>query len=205
MFTKIKNIDTAFQHVRNFTIVVILGSFSICGFTIYKSYLLVNESKNRIYVLAGGKVLDAYSSERKENIAIEAIDHVATFHQYFFSLDPDNQVIEENINKALYLADASAKDQYEILKESGFYTSIISGNISQRVKIDSIRLDMDEYPYLFKCYAIQRIIRKTSIVTRSLQTEGFLRSVSRSKHNSHGFLIERWTTLENKDIKTQNR
>ena len=36
-------------------------------------------------------------------------------------------------------------------------------------------------------------------------TEGFLRNVARSDNNPHGFLIERWRVLENKDLKTLNR
>jgi hypothetical protein len=60
-------------------------------------------------------------------------------------------------------------------------------------------------PYLFRCYATLKIIRSTSAVTRSLITQGYLRNVSRSDHNPHGFLIERWETLENKDLKIETR
>jgi hypothetical protein len=61
------------------------------------------------------------------------------------------------------------------------------------------------YPFYFRYKGRQRIIRPTTILTRSLITEGYLRHVSRSDHNSHGFLIERWRTLENKDENIQNR
>ncbi|HWJ27348.1 MAG TPA: hypothetical protein VNS32_12455, partial [Flavisolibacter sp.] len=57
----------------------------------------------------------------------------------------------------------------------------------------------------FRCFATQRIIRPSSITIRSLITEGFLRNVARSDNNPHGFLIERWTTIENKDLKTEKR
>lgn len=205
MFTKAKNIDTAFRHIRSFTLVVIVASTAFCCFALFKSYQLVQLAQNKVYILANGKVLDAYASERKENIPVEARDHVATFHRFFFSMDPDDKVIQSNVVKALYLADASAKAQYENLKESGFYTSIISGNISQQIDVDSVQIQTESYPYYFKCTASQRIIRATSIVTRRLVTEGYLRSVTRSDNNPHGFLIERWTTLENKDVNIQNR
>lgn len=205
MFTKAKNIDTAFRHIRSFTLVVIIASIGLCCFALFKSYEMVQAAHSRVYILANGKVLDAYASERKENIPVEARDHVATFHRFFFSLDPDDKVIQSNVVKALYLADASAKAQYENLKESGFYNSIISGNISQQIQIDSVQINTDTYPYYFNCTASQRIIRATSIVTRRLITEGYLRSVTRSDNNPHGFLIERWTTLENKDVNIQNR
>ncbi|TXI87456.1 MAG: conjugative transposon protein TraK [Chryseobacterium sp.] len=205
MFSKMKNIDTAFRHIRLFTIIVIVLSFGLCAFVLYKSYRIESITQSKVYVLANGKVLEAFASERKDNIPVEAKDHINVFHHYFFTLDPDEKVINRNIAKALYLADASAKRQYENLKESNYYTNIISANISQQIAIDSIYLNTDSYPYHFKCYATQQIIRATSIVHRSLVTEGFLRNVSRSDNNPHGFLVERWLTIENNDVKTITR
>lgn len=205
MFQQLRNIDTAFQHVRLFTLVIIAGCiFAIC-FTVYKSFELIRTSQDRIYILSNGKALEAWSAERKDNIPVEARDHVRMFHYHFFTLDPDDKVIQANINRALYLADASAKRQYDNLKENRYYSNVISGNISQEINIDSIRIDTNQYPFYFQCHARQRLLRTTSIVTRSLVTEGFLRNVSRSDNNPHGFLIERWNTLENRDIKTENR
>lgn len=205
MFTKMKNIDTAFKYVRMFTLVIILASIGLCLFVLYKGYELAAATQSKIYILVNGKALEAFAAERKDNIPVEAKDHIALFHQRFFTLDPDDKVIQENITKALYLADGSAKRQYENLKENGYYNNIIAGNISQQIRIDSIEVNTDLYPYYFRCTAVQRIIRATSIVSRSLVTEGYLRNVSRSDHNAHGFLIERWKTLVNQDIKTENR
>ena len=205
MFTKMKNIDTAFRQVRIFSMLVIVGCVLICCFALYKSFSLVYQMQSRIYILANGKALEAYSSDRKDNIPVEAKDHVKTFHRYFFTLDPDDKVIKDNVTKALYLSDDSAKRVYDDLKENGYYTGIISGNISQTIAVDSISIDVNEYPYHFRCYAVQNIVRATSIVHRSLITEGSLRNVSRSDNNPHGFLIERWNTIENKDLSTENR
>jgi conjugative transposon TraK protein len=205
MFKQMKNIDTAFRHVRSFTIVVILGSIILCSFTIFNSYQLVSRMQSKVYILANGKALEAYASERKDNIAVEARDHIKTFHQNFFTLDPDEKVIQSNITRALYMADVSAKRTYDNLKENGYYSNIIAGNISQKINVDSIQFDINQYPYYFRCFATQIIIRTTSIVSRSLLTDGYLRNVSRSDNNPHGFLIEHWTTIDNRDIKTENR
>lgn len=205
MFQQLKNIDTAFKHIRMFSLVLILACVAICCYTIFKSYAMVSQSQERIYILANSKALEAYSAGRKDNIPVEARDHVKMFHYYFFTLDPDDEVIQKNINKALYLADESAKRQYDNLKESRFYSNIISGNISQDIEVDSIRIDIDQYPHYFRCYSRQRIVRATSIVIRKLVTEGYLRNVARSDNNPHGFLIEKWNTLENKDIRTEAR
>ena len=200
-----KNIDTAFRHIRGFTMLIIAGSVLLSCFALYKSFNLVSEMQDRIYILANGKALEAYSAGRKDNIPVEARDHVKTFHQLFFTLDPDDKAIETNITKALYLADGSAKRIYDDLKENGYYAGLISGNVNQTIHVDSVAVDINEYPYKFRCYATQRIIRPTSITTRSLITEGALRNVSRSDNNPHGFLIERWATIANKDLKTTAR
>lgn len=205
MFKKMKNIDTAFRHIRSFTLVVIIGCILTCCFALYKSFSLVSQMQSKIYILANGKALEAYASERKDNIPVEAKDHVKTFHVLFFTLDPDDKAITANITKALYLADRSAKRAYDDLKENGYYAGLISGNVNQTITIDSVAVDINEYPYKFYCYATQSIVRPTSITTRSLVTEGGLRNVSRSDNNPHGFLIERWSTIDNRDLKTVAR
>lgn len=205
MFTKMKNIDTAFQYVRMFTFTIVIGCLLLCGFVLYKSYQLAAITQSKVYVLANGKALEAMAADRKDNIPVEARDHVKMFHVDFFTLDPDDKVIQGNIAKALYLADGSAKRQYEDLKENGYYSNIITGNISQQIVVDSVALNINQYPYYFKCYGTQKIIRATSISFRSLVTEGYLRNVSRSDNNPHGFLIERWNMVENKDLKTEPR
>lgn len=205
MFKKMKNIDTAFRHIRGFTMLIIAGSVLLSCFALYKSFSLVSEMQDRIYILANGKALEAYSAGRKDNIPVEARDHVKTFHQLFFTLDPDDKAIETNITKALYLADGSAKRIYDDLKENGYYAGLISGNVNQTIHVDSVAVDINEYPYKFRCYATQHIVRPSSMTTRSLITEGALRNVSRSDNNPHGFLIERWATIANKDLKTTAR
>ena len=205
MFKEIKNIDSSFRHIKTFTLLLMVGCFLLCGFVLYKSYELSARVQDRIYILSGDKALEAYAAKRKDNIEVEAKSHINMFHAAFFTLDPDEKVIDANIKKALYLADASAKRQYDNLKETGYYSGIISGNISQQITIDSVLLNMKAEPYFFHCFATIKIIRPNSVVTRNLITQGYLRNLSRSDHNPHGFLIERWETIENKDIKTESR
>ncbi len=205
MFRQFNNIETAFRHVKLFTLVVVAACMAICCFTVYESYRMVTRVQDRIYLLANGKALEAFAAERKDNIPVEARDHIRMFHHYFFSLDPDDKVIAENIGKALYLADGTARKQYEDLKESNFYSGIISGNISQKVTADSIVLDLDSYPYRFRYYGRQEIIRPTALVSRSLVTEGHLRNVTRSDNNAHGFLVEKWRIVENRDLELKRR
>jgi len=205
MFNKLRNIESAFQLVRLFCLVVVLGSLGSMVVVVTRSMRSVERARETVYVLSAGKVLEALASDRKENIPVEAKDHIRAFHQLFFTLAPDEKVIGANITRALYLADGSAKKLYDNLKENGYYAGIIAGNVSQAIVVDSVALDMGSYPFYFRCWATQQIVRPTSVVTRSLVTEGWLRNCTRSENDPHGFLIERWSTVENRDLKVSDR
>jgi conjugative transposon TraK protein len=205
MFTQLKNIDTAFKHIKLFSYLLIAACVFISCFAIYKSYQSSDNYKNHIYILANGKALEALAADRKDNIPVEIRDHVKVFHQDFFTLDPDDKQIQATITRALYLADASAKKAYDDLKEAGYYNNIVSGNISQTVNVDSVQVDMNQYPFYFKCFATEKLERSTSTVTRSLVTQGYLRNVPRSDNNPHGFLIEKWEILNNQDLNTSTK
>jgi len=183
----------------------VIGCLLFTGFVVLISNRAVSHAHEKVYVLAAGKALEAISSDRKENIPAEARDHIRNFHQYFFSLDPDEKVIRANLARALYLADASALRVSDNLRENGYYSGVVAGNISQEIAVDSISLSTDSYPFHFRCYATERIIRPTSIATRTLLTEGWLRNTARSDNNPHGFLIERWAILDNHDLKVESR
>lgn len=205
MFRKTQNIDTAFRQIKLFSLFVIIACAVICCYALYKSFSMVFTMQDKVYVLANGKAIEAFASERKDNLPVEARDHIKTFHQLFFNLDPDDKIIKENIGRALYLADNSAKREYDDLKEKSYYANIISGNVSQSIKIDSVLLNVETYPFRFRCIAKLEIIRSTSVVQRNLVTEGYLRNVNRSDNNSHGFLIEGWKVIENNDMEVKQR
>jgi len=205
MFKNLKNIDTAYKEVRRIAVIAICST-SLIGIVAQGfHYAKMKRMQNQIYVLADGKVMQAYASNRSANIEVEAKDHIRSFHQYFFSLDPDDKQINNSIGKALYLADNSAKKAFDDLSEQGYYTQFISSNTSQRISITNIQLNLDRQPYSFRCFATQELTRTDSKTTRNLITEGQLRSISRSEQNSHGFLIENWKIIENKDLKTEYR
>lgn len=205
MFPKMKNIESAFQLTRLFTGLVVLGSLSFSAAVCWLSFRASERAASRIYILSAGKALEAFASDRSPNLPAEAKDHITDFHEHFFTLDPDEKFNTDGIKRALYLADASAKRLYDNIKESGYYADVVSGNFSQRIEIDSIQLEMTTYPFHFRLFATEKITRPTSIAIRDLVTEGWLREVSRSDNDPHGLLIERWSVLDNHDLKIQPR
>lgn len=206
MFRSLKNLDTAFRHVRLFSLMLI-GIFALlCCYTVYKAFRYATQIQQTIYVISNGKAVQAFSASRKDNIGVEARSHIQTFHFLFFTLVPDEKQIRSTMQKALYLADGSAKAQYDNLQEQGYYRQVVSANINQDVVADSIIVQADQHPYYFRFYGKQRIVRPTSVVTRSLVTEGYLRDLNqRTDDNPHGFLIEKWATVENNDLQIEKR
>ncbi|MEO8172958.1 MAG: conjugative transposon protein TraK [Sediminibacterium sp.] len=205
MFKPTQNIDTAFRAMRGMMMLVVAGSLAFSGYALYENARLASSMQDRVYVLASGKAMEVVAGSRKENLGVEARDHISMFHAWFFTLDPDEKALQSNIKKALYMADNSAKKQYDDLVETGYIAGIISGNVSQQITVDSVVVNTVAEPYAFMCYAKVLIVRATSFVTRNLITQGQLRNVARTDHNPHGFLIERWEVIENKDLKMESR
>ncbi|RKE47180.1 conjugative transposon protein TraK [Sphingobacterium detergens] len=205
MFQKAKNIDTAFKGIKNFSIAFVAIYTLSGGMVMYTCLDMVKNMQGKIYVLANGKALEAYASDRKDNVHVEARDHIRSFHQYFFTLSPDEKYNQASIKRALYLADESAKQAYDNLRESNYYSNVVSGNVSQTITVDSIQLNTNVSPYAFRFYGKQEITRPSSVTIRSLVTEGQLRNVRRSDNNAHGFLIEKWITISNDDLSTKAR
>jgi conjugative transposon TraK protein len=205
MFNSLKNIDSAFRRIRATAIIAMMLVVIASMYCVFVAYRVASAATSKVYILSSGKALEAFAADRKENLPVEAKDHIKTFHQYFFTLSPDDQFIRAQATKAFYLADGSAKRIYDDLEEKGYYAGIVSGNVNQGIEVDSIELATNNYPFHFRCYATQRITRSTSVVTRLLLTEGELRNVPRSENNAHGFLIEKFTVVDNRDLKIEQR
>ena len=76
MFQQMKNIDTAFRYVRLFSVIVILISAAVSAYSLYLSFSMVSHAGQKVFILANGKALEAYAADRKDNIPVEAKDHV---------------------------------------------------------------------------------------------------------------------------------
>ena len=147
----------------------------------------------------------ALSQDASRNRPVEAREHVRRFHELFFSIAPDKDAIEENMSRAFALCDKSAFDYYKDLAEQGYYNRAISGNINQRIVIDSIRCNFESYPYEVTTYARQFILRQSNVTERSLVTSCTLQNSVRSDDNPQGFLMEHFLVRENQDLRSYKR
>lgn len=205
-FKSLKNIETSFKQIRMYALLFVALCLCVCGYALYSSYSFAEKQREKIYVLDDGKSLMlALSQDAGANRPAEINEHVRRFHELFFTVAPDKDAIESNMRRAFMLSDKSAYDYYKDLMEKGYFTRIISGNINQRVEIDSILCDYGQYPYKVKTFARQYIIRQSNITERSLVTECRLINSVRSDNNPQGFTLERFVVLQNRDIQTIKR
>jgi len=205
-FKSLKNIETSFRQIRFFAIVFVSLCAVIVCYALWNSYNFAEQQRQKIYVLDGGKSLMlALSQDLSQNRPVEAREHVKRFHELFFTLSPDKNAIESNIRRALFLVDKSAFGYYKDLTEKGYYNRIISGNINQNLQVDSVVCNFDTYPYKVVTYARQLIIRESNITERSLVTYCNLINSVRSDNNPHGFTMENFEIIENKDLRVIDR
>ena len=187
-FKSLKNIETSFRHLRLFGIVYLCACTLLVGYSVWKAYGFAEAQRQKIYVLDEGKSLMlALSQDLEQNRPVEAREHVRRFHELFFSLAPDKSAIEGNIQRAMFLSDRSAYAHY------------------QRIGIDSVKCDFNSYPYEVVTYARLSIIREKSVTERSLVTRGRLLNSTRSDNNPHGFILEAFRVVENRDIRVYDR
>ena len=180
-FKSLTNIESSFRRIRLMLAVFTGCCALITGYALWSSYRFA------------------------EKQPAEAREHVRRFHELFFSLSPQKDAIEHNIGRALQLADKSAYHYYVDFAEKGYYNRLISGNINQVVHVDSVVCDFAAYPYKARTYARQLIIRESNVTERSLVTSCSLQNTGRSDDNPNGFIIEQFTILENRDIRSVER
>lgn len=205
-FKTLRNIENSFRQIRLYAIVFATLCIGVTGYVVWQSYHFAEQQRQKVYVLDNGKSLMlALAQDASINRPVEAREHVRRFHELFFTLAPDKDAIENNMERAFNLADKSAFDYYKDLSEKGYYNRIISGNVQQRTEIDSVVCNFDNYPYVVRTYAKQFIIRSSNVTKRNLVTKCYLVNSVRSDNNPQGFTIEKFAVVENKDIEVIER
>jgi len=196
----IKNIETKVRLATFLSAGCLIAAVLMVIGVSFFAYRQVADARRSIYIMDAANVpMPARQTDVQMNREAEYRSHVGRFHSLFFSLTPDDRFMEYQMKQAMYLIDESGALQYNNLKEKGFFNSILSSSAVLTLRTDSIHIDMPQR--YFRYYGTQKIDRRSSTITRSLVTEGYLNDLEiRSENNPHAVLIARWKTIENKDI-----
>jgi len=205
-YKEFNNIEKEIKKLKYISITIIILCSIIISGTLIFSKMLIEDSRDRIYVLEDGKALRlAISDEKLSNRPVEIRDHIKTMHNLIFNIEPDPAQIENDIKKAYYFGDKSIKAIDDFRREKNYYSKIIAGNISTEISIDSINIDTSKYPYSFHFYGKEKLIRPTKIVEKNLETVGKVRDVKRSDNNPHGLFVENLKVVNNQILNEYER
>ena len=201
-----KDIEKSFRRQSVLTIVAVGGAFLFALAVSLWALSFAEKQREKIYVLDQGKsLLLALQTDAVLSKDVEIRDHVTRFHELMFTLSPQKQTIQENLDRAFNLVDRSAFDYSQDLAEKGYYSRIVSANISQQMMVDSVKFVSSTYPWQVKTYARQYVVRESKVSLYSFVSTCQVIEGRRSDANPHGLLIERFKVISNDLIETRKR
>lgn len=199
------NIEASFKRMKNLSIVVILCSMVFAGGACYLAYNFASQFTSQVYVLDHGSVLMAKAAAGDAQRDLEAEDHVTRFHEFLFNLSPNKEAIQRNVDRALTLSDESAYDYWRDLSERGYYQRLVSANISQQMVVDSVKVDIQNYPYTARTFGTIYVLRESNITAFGFESQCQLVDAERTAVNPHGLMIEKFSVTRNENLGTKSR
>ena len=200
------DIEKSFHKLERISTVTVIFSFLFATVAGIMAFSYAEKQRQKIYVLDQGKsLLLALQTDAIMNKELEIKDHVSRFHELMFTLSPQKQSIQENLDRAFNLSDRSAYEYSQDLAEKGYYSRLISANISQQMIVDSVKFEDNSYPYKIRTYARQYVIRESSMSEYSFVSTCQITNIGRSDVNPHGLLIEKFNVIENNLIESGGR
>ena len=198
-------IETSFRKLKFITVASIASGVTIALGAVYISGQQMLSNNDNIYVIDRGSAVMAARSGQDAYRDLEVKDHIERFHELMFNISPNSESIKRNLDRALVMSDKSAYDYWSDLSERGFYSRIVSANISQEIVIDSVKVDMSSYPYQAKTYAKVFMLRESNITAYDFESSCRLVDVERSQSNPHGLMIEKFRVSKNENMGTRQR
>lgn len=181
-----------------FSLLVILGTIGWC-------LSAVSSSQDRVYILDKGQAFSAGMASGNSYRGMEVNDHVSRFHELFFRLSPSKEAITRNVDEALMMCDKSAYDYYMDLSEKEYFARMINANISQDFSIDSLHVNVTDYPYSARLFGKMYVLRESSITAYDFISSCNIIDVERSVSNPHGLMMEKFKIEKNEKIASRKR
>ena len=200
-------VESSFRRFRTVTLACIMASVLVFVFAMVYAFSFISNHSDNIYLLDNKGVAYSATLMGLESVEreFEVEDHVKMFHQYMFNLIPTRDAIERSVETAMNLCDDSAYQYYSDQQERQFYSRLLSNNIIQYIKIDSVKVNMGAYPYTEKTYGILYRLRESNITSYSFESQGRVVEVGRSKANPHGLMLENFIVNRTEMIGARKR
>ena len=199
------NIDSSFRKMKFLTIASLICAGCVCVLSVGIAAWSSEHARESVYVIEKGSAVMARRSHEDANRDMEAADHVTRFHELMFNLSPSSESIKRNVDRALLMSDRSAYDYWMDLSERGFYQRLVSANVSQEIVVDSVKVDMQSYPYGAITYGKLFLLRESNITSYQFESTCRLVEVESSPSNPHGMMIEKFLVTRNDNLGTRKR
>ena len=199
------NIESSFRKMKVLTIASLICAGGVCVLSVGIAAWSSEHARESVYVIEKGSAVMARRSHEDANRDMEAADHVTRFHELMFNLSPSSESIKRNVDRALLMSDRSAYDYWMDLSERGFYQRLVSANVSQEIVVDSVKVDMQSYPYGAITYGKLFLLRESNITSYQFESTCRLVEVERSPSNPHGMMIEKFLVTRNDNLGTRKR
>lgn len=198
-------IDQELRSRKILVVATLLFSAAVCIGVVVASFMFVRQSRDTVYVVDKGSTIMASIADGKVQRDLEIEDHVRRFHELMFNLAPSTESQKRNLEQALHMADRSAYDWWRDQSEAGFYSRLVSANISQEIQIDSVQFSMQTYPYPARLFGKVYLTRESNITAYDFVSECRLSDVPRSRSNPHGLMIEKFAIRRYESLGTRKR
>ena len=188
----LQNIASGFKKMRFVTTLVVVSATVISVVSVGVSYWYALTQREQVYVLDKGSVLLASRASNTAQRDLEVADQLKNFLRFFFNIAPNMTTIESNMLMALELADKSASDYYNDLKEKQYFARIVENGISQSIEIDSVKVNVMTYPYQAEAYGHLYTVRSSNASRVPYIATCTATESQRTNKNVHGILLERF-------------
>ena len=186
------DIVLSFRRNTAVTLTALILSFAGCFASCCLTLKYLDSTHHRVYIIDEGAAFAAHiGDDRSLSMELEIEDHVGRFHEHLFSLSPSKRAIEESLEAAYRMSDRSVYDY----AEKGYYSRMVSANISQQIIVDSVRTETGKKPYMVRTYSRLFVLRESSAAEYSIQSTCEVVPVNRSSDNPHGLMIEKFRVV----------
>ncbi|MFD2101288.1 conjugal transfer protein TraK [Flagellimonas iocasae] len=189
MKTPFKNIQQQLRLNRWVVLSVVIVSGMVCLVATLLMYKTHRESLDHAFVVNGeGEVIPLTWMEQRKNLEVEALAHLEKFHRWFYGVDAGSY--ERNMERALWLGNATVAEVFQQKKADGFYNRLLQYSLVQKVDRIDTKIEVGKESMGFRTRTILKIHRGSVMDTYELVTSGHLMQVERNfPHNPHGLLI----------------
>src|SRR6056297_2846849 len=149
MKTPFKNIQQILRLNRIVVLAVVIMAGLVCIISVSLVIKIQKQTLDSAFVVnSEGDAIPLQLTSQRENLEVEALAHLEQFHNWFYGVEANSY--EKNMEKALWLGNASVDAIYRQKKADGFYNRLLQYSLVQQVQAVHTQINMTHEPYVFE-------------------------------------------------------